>query len=109
MPVIKFDPNLSNFLNYGNKRFFLISFDSSTFLVADNCPHRGGPLHLGYFDCKKSAIICPWHNSVVSIQRLEQLAIPLVWRCDVAVAVLPEAESAQIAFKQRHILATLEI
>lgn len=93
MSIIKFDPHLSNFLIHGDRRFFLISLDNSTFLVTDNCPHRGGPLHLGKFDCQKNTIICPWHDLVVSIHHLQKSAVPLVWRQDIAVAVLPEAKS----------------
>lgn len=104
MSAIRFDPNLSNFLIHGDKRFFLISFGSRTFLVGDHCPHRGGPLHLGCLDHEKSAIICPWHNSTVSIQRLQKLAVPLVWRRDHAVAILPGAELTPIAIQHRHIL-----
>ncbi|WP_445633328.1 Rieske domain-containing protein [Nostoc sp. DSM 114161] len=109
MPVIKFDPQQSNFLIHGDRRFFLISLDNRTFLVTDNCPHRGGPLHLGYFNCQKSAIVCPWHNSAVSVQRLQQHAMPLVWRHNLAIAVIPKAESTPIVFKHRHILVAPEI
>ncbi|MBW4503325.1 MAG: Rieske 2Fe-2S domain-containing protein [Scytonema hyalinum WJT4-NPBG1] len=109
MPVVKFDPHLSNFLIHDDRRFFLISLDNGIFLVTDNCPHRGGPLHLGYFDCQKSTIICPWHELVVSMNHLQQHAMPLVWRNDIAVAVLPEIKSKSIAFKHRHILATSEV
>ncbi|WP_460201033.1 hypothetical protein [Scytonema sp. NUACC21] len=35
--------------------------------------------------------------------------MPLVWRNDIAVAVLPETKSKSIAFKRRHILATSEV
>ncbi|MEH2263306.1 Rieske (2Fe-2S) protein [Nostoc sp.] len=109
MSVIKFDPHQSNFMIHGDRRFFLISLDNSTFLVRDNCPHRGGPLHLGYFNCQNNAIVCPWHNSAVSVHRLQQLAMPLVWRNDVAIAVIPGAESTPIAFKHRYIMVYPEI
>lgn len=109
MPVVKFDPRLSNFLIHGDKRFFLMFLDNSMFLVADNCPHRGGPLHLGYFDCHKNTISCPWHNLFVSINHLQQNAMPLVWRNDIAVAVLPETKSKSVAFQRRHLLATSEV
>lgn len=109
MPVVKFDPHLSNFLIHDDKRFFLISLDNSMFLVADNCPHRGGPLHLGYFDCQKNTITCPWHSLVVSTNRLQKNAMPLICRNDIAVAVLPETKSKSVAFQHRHLLATLEV
>lgn len=108
MPVIRFDPTLSNFLIHGDRRFFLMSSGNQTFLVGDNCPHRGGPLHLGYFDCQNSVIVCPWHNLAVSTHRLQQCAMPFVWRNDCAVAVLPEAKLKSLAFKHRHIWATPE-
>ncbi len=116
MPVIKFDPNLSNFIIHGDRRFFLTSFGSRPFLVRDNCPHRGGPLHLGYLVCNRSArsknyekdaIICPWHNSTVSIQRLQRHAVPLVWRRDIAVAILSGAELTPIIVKHSQILVTV--
>ncbi|MDJ0797775.1 MAG: Rieske 2Fe-2S domain-containing protein [Calothrix sp. MO_167.B12] len=109
MPVVKFDPHLSNFLMHGDRRFFLTSLDNSIFLVADNCPHRGGPLHLGYFNCQKNTITCPWHGLVVSTNRLQQNAMPLVWRNDIAIAVLPQTKPQSIAFQHRHLLATSEV
>lgn len=110
MPVIKFDPNLSNFIVDGNERFFTITLDNRSFVVRDNCPHRGGPIHLGQFDCQKNTIICPWHGLTVSTTSLQQLAIPVVWRYDVALAVIVEAEgkSESITLQNRHIMVMLE-
>lgn len=109
MLVIRFDPNLANFLIHGDKRYLLIFFDFRPFLIKNNCPHRGGPLHLGNFDCQKNAFICPWHESAISISRLQKYAMPLVWRKDIAVAVLPQSNSKSVVIKHRHILATSEI
>ncbi|MBW4615059.1 MAG: Rieske (2Fe-2S) protein [Desmonostoc vinosum HA7617-LM4] len=109
MPIIKFDPRQSNFLIHGDRRYFLTTIDGSAFLVVDKCPHRGGPLHLGYLNCRKNAIVCPWHDSSVSIHRLQQLAIPLIWRHDVVVAILPGSETTPVIFKHRNLLATPEI
>jgi nitrite reductase (NADH) small subunit len=104
MPVVKFDPNVANFLIQGDRRFFLMSLDNDLFLMRDNCPHRGGPLHLGSLDCKKGTIVCPWHEATVSIQRLQQHAVPCIRHRDMAVAVFPTVESTPIVAKRRQLL-----
>jgi nitrite reductase (NADH) small subunit len=96
MPVVKFDPIASNFLIHGDQRFFLMPSNNQTFLVGDRCPHRGGPLHLGQVDCQNKTIICPWHQFAVSTHRLQKSALPLVWRKNIAIAVLPELKLQSI-------------
>jgi hypothetical protein len=103
MPIIRFNPTKSNFLVDGDKRFFLMSHKGLTFLVKDNCPHRGGPLHLGCLNNQQGSIICPWHNSSVSIQSLRNSAIPLVLHHTIAIAILPKIESPSVVTQQRTI------
>lgn len=102
MPIVRFDPKLVNFLIHGDRRYFPILIDNYPFLIQDNCPHRGGPIHLGHLNCGKSAIICPWHKSAVSLQSLQRLALPSIWhRNELLIAILPESDSAQIVLKHR--------
>lgn len=49
--------------------YFLLSRDGQLYLVENKCPHRGGPLKLGFVDeCDR--IVCPWHRNAISIDDL---------------------------------------
>lgn len=109
MPIVRFDSKLANFVIHGDRRYFFILIDNCPFFIQDNCPHRGGPIHLGYLNCKKDAIMCPWHNSAVSLQRLQSLAVPSIWRRnELLTVVLPESNSAQIILKHRQTMVAAE-
>lgn len=121
MVELSFNPAISNYLIYGEQRFFLIALSSTDqgllVLVPDNCPHRGGPLHLGCL--RENQIICPWHNTPTPNEHLLQHAIPLACpikdsnSCEdeeeLLVAILPELPKPQvnqIIFQKRILLVT---
>jgi nitrite reductase (NADH) small subunit len=106
MPVVRFDPAQVNFLEFRGRCYFVHSTDDRTFfLVADACPHRGGPLHLGRLDVRAGVIRCPWHERNVPLASVRQRAIPLVWRRGEAVAILPGEEAGPVLLRHREILA----
>lgn len=49
--------------------YFLLCHKGELFLIANRCPHRGGPLKFGFIDADE-AIICPMHRGVFPIARL---------------------------------------
>ncbi len=59
--------------------YFLISVNDELFLIENKCAHRGGPLKLG--SVKEGCyLICPWHQSHVSIEHLLQLPTTIALR-----------------------------
>jgi nitrite reductase (NADH) small subunit len=106
MPVVRFQPEEVNLLESEGRRYFVFSLDGHTFfLVGADCPHRGGPLHLGRWDARACAIRCPWHDRAIPLAALRQRAVPVVWRRDGAVAVLPGQEAGPVLLRHRQVLA----
>lgn len=90
MPVFGFDPRAVNYLEADGNRYFLLALEGTpAVLVRDECPHRGGPLHLGRLDAEADAVHCPWHCQRISLRHLRRSAMPLIVRRDSAVVVLP--------------------
>jgi nitrite reductase/ring-hydroxylating ferredoxin subunit len=52
-----------------NAEYFLLSHCNTLYLVANKCPHRGGPLKFGFIN-EKEEIVCPMHHNAFSIERL---------------------------------------
>ncbi|MFY2557165.1 Rieske 2Fe-2S domain-containing protein [Corallococcus terminator] len=106
MPVFGFDPRSVNYLEADGNRYFLLSQDGrAPLLVRDECPHRGGPLHLGRLDAAAEAIHCPWHCQRIPLRHLHRNALPLIVRRDSAVVVLPGSEEVPVRAQQRVLLA----
>lgn len=99
------DPRKANLLEVGGQRFFLFRTGREVLLIADACPHRGGPLHLGRWDSHADAIHCPWHSRRITLKHLRKDAIPLIFRRDEAVAVFPDDPAAIVRMRGRVILA----
>ena len=49
--------------------YFLLSHESELYLIANVCPHRGGPLKFGFVD-ESNRIVCPMHHNAYPIDRL---------------------------------------
>jgi nitrite reductase/ring-hydroxylating ferredoxin subunit len=49
--------------------YFLLSHQGSLYLVANSCPHRGGPLKSGFINAD-GALVCPMHRGVYPLERL---------------------------------------
>jgi nitrite reductase (NADH) small subunit len=100
MSVIKFRPVRGTLITQGSDRYMLSTIKSSYFLLKAKCPHRGGPLHLGNLSCDKLSVICPWHDLEVSINKLQNSAVPMVCRGNAAIAILPQDASIPVEVKQ---------
>jgi nitrite reductase/ring-hydroxylating ferredoxin subunit len=68
-----------NWIEVGS-RDFLVARDAGgrCHTVANKCPHRGGPLHLGAVDATGTFIVCPWHHSRTRIGHLAARGLPTV-------------------------------
>lgn len=53
----------------GGSEFFLLSHDDTLYLVANRCPHRGGPLKFGFVNARDE-IVCPLHQGAFPIAAL---------------------------------------
>ncbi len=49
--------------------FFLIGHRDRLYLVANRCPHRGGPLRFGFVNAADE-IVCPLHGRATPVSRL---------------------------------------
>jgi hypothetical protein len=93
--VVRFDPRRADLLLVDDKRYFLLKQGSgAAVVVAGNCPHRGGPLHLA--EVAPGGLRCPWHGREVPLSLLVRKALPMVLRDECAAVVLPEAGSAYV-------------
>jgi nitrite reductase (NADH) small subunit len=69
--VVELDLDKHNLVSVGEQNYFVLrTDDGKQMLVSDRCPHRGGPLHLGSWDWGRNGIVCPWHQTCVSIKAL---------------------------------------
>jgi nitrite reductase (NADH) small subunit len=100
MSIVSFEPTSGILLIQGNTRYFFSKVGSIHYLFPGNCPHRGGPLHLGNYNCSNNTIVCPWHELEVPIEKLRRLAIPLISRKESAVAILPQPSTEPIVIKK---------
>jgi nitrite reductase/ring-hydroxylating ferredoxin subunit len=53
----------------GGREYFLLSHDDALYLIANQCPHRGGPLKFGFVNAS-GEIVCPLHQGAFAIGRL---------------------------------------
>jgi nitrite reductase/ring-hydroxylating ferredoxin subunit len=81
----------------GTRRAFLLEAPGQSPLMVDStCPHRGGPLALGQYDCRTFTLRCPWHGRRHGRRQLEASAWPALRAGDCFVVALPlSAESDQ--------------
>ena len=66
--------------------YFLLSHKDNLYLVANRCPHRGGPLKFGFVN-GRDEVVCPLHKGVFLIAKL--LAQPSTIRLNEDHAVDP--------------------
>lgn len=63
----------------GDRRAFLFAAPGAAPLMAEGvCPHRGGPLALGHYDCRTASLRCPWHGHRYTRRQIEAMAWPAV-------------------------------
>lgn len=53
----------------GAQDYFLLSHDGQLYLIANSCPHRGGPLKFGFVNAA-GEIVCPMHGGAFAIRQL---------------------------------------
>lgn len=64
--------------------YFLLSHNDALYLVANRCPHRGGPLKFGFINADDE-IVCPLHQGAFPIDKL--IAQPSTIRLDEREAI----------------------
>jgi nitrite reductase/ring-hydroxylating ferredoxin subunit len=76
----------------GTQRAFLLAPpDEPAAIVAGRCPHRGGPLALGEYDCRERRWRCPWHNQKHALPALRARTWPAIRRGETwLVAISPD-------------------
>ncbi len=62
----------------GEVRAFLLA--ATPAIVDGRCPHRGGPLALGSYDCRDRQWRCPWHGQKHALAALTARAFPAIRR-----------------------------
>ena len=60
------------------ERFFIVNLNTKKYAIPDKCPHRGGPLSLGFRCETTNSIQCPWHDNVFKLTVLIKKAIPAI-------------------------------
>jgi nitrite reductase/ring-hydroxylating ferredoxin subunit len=51
------------------EEYFLLGHTGGLYLIANRCPHRGGPLKSGFINAE-GQIVCPMHRGAFDIERL---------------------------------------
>ena len=95
-----------NWIEVG-QRAFLVARDSAgvCHTIADKCPHRGGPLHLGSVDPSGAFVVCPWHHTKTRLSHLVARALPTVRGGErVTVVIGPEFEGTPHAIRRTFLL-----
>jgi nitrite reductase/ring-hydroxylating ferredoxin subunit len=65
----------------GDARAFLLAPpDATPAIIEGRCPHRGGPLALGHYDCRDRQWRCPWHGQKHALPALQARALPAIRR-----------------------------
>ena len=92
MRVVTFNPNEHNFIIIGQDSYFILQTDEGENLLSRNrCSHKGGPLHLGRWDCIRQQLVCPWHEQAYAKKHLQKTALPSIFRSDRVTAVIDES------------------
>lgn len=94
----------------GDLRAFVLAPPAESPLVLTGiCPHRGGPLAQGEFDCRSRSLRCPWHGQRHSLVRLRALALPAIRIGDCWLVALdahesgPESAAEPICFARHRV------
>lgn len=90
----------------GQRAFLLATPDGSPAIVNGICPHRGGPLALGEYDCATASLRCPWHGQRQTRRQLLARAWPAIRVGGDWVVAVPADDARAICFRQRHLLVT---
>jgi nitrite reductase/ring-hydroxylating ferredoxin subunit len=84
----------------GDQRVFVLPrADQSPLVLNGICPHRGGPLALGEFDCRSKTLRCPWHGQQYGMARLNSFALPALRAGNSWMVVLEARESDAVEIR----------
>ena len=78
MQLISFDLEAANSLSVDTRRYFVVDLDGQVLVAASECPHRGGPLHLGKRSACGMRIVCPWHDNSYARETVARRSLPAV-------------------------------
>lgn len=71
--------------------------DGKMYVLNGRCPHKGGPLYLG--EIKNLHIICPWHETRISLKKLIDSSYPSVFVGDCAKLVFEDKSNPSITYR----------
>lgn len=82
-----------NRVRAGKVDYFAFDRNGRYALLPSQCPHRGGPLHLGVASACKAKVVCPWHDNAYAVARLEPKGLPVIRTGDTVSFVTHEDEA----------------
>lgn len=103
MKVVHLSAGDENYIEVGDQRFMVIAHGArGCHTVAATCPHRGGPLHLGDVEESGQFIVCPWHQTKVSLARLFRTGLPTVSSLGrVSVVIADDEDGGAHAYRRK--------
>jgi nitrite reductase (NADH) small subunit len=93
MKTLSFDRHAFNRVRAGKTDYFATDVNGRYALVPSQCPHRGGPLHLGNVSGCRAKLVCPWHDNAFPLSRLDAKGLPLVRTGATIHLVVPDEET----------------
>jgi nitrite reductase (NADH) small subunit len=105
MPVMTVKLHEVNFLAGAARSYALVAVAGELLFIDAQCPHRGGPLHLGSVDRDargRHGMRCPWHGTFVPIARLRKTSLPMVVRPHTGEAAVIVPPGSDLTAMLRH-------
>lgn len=93
MKTLSFDKNTFNRVRAGKTEYFATDVTGKYALIPSQCPHRGGPLHLGNASKCRAKLVCPWHDNAFPVSRLDAKGLPLVRTGTTIHLVVPQVDT----------------
>lgn len=82
-----------NRVRTGQVDYFAFDRNGSYALLPSQCPHRGGPLHLGAASACQAKVVCPWHDNAYAVARLAPKGLPVIRTGDTVSFVTREDDT----------------
>jgi hypothetical protein len=102
LEILKIDCSKYNYVVRGAKKYFIFKVSNKkSILTSALCPHRGGPLHLAERSKNDNGIICPWHETNISMKYLLNNSIPTVRRGNILIAIFADSrdQATELLYK----------
>jgi nitrite reductase (NADH) small subunit len=103
--VVEFNSHEHNYLTVDEEPYFVLHTDEKFLVTQDRCPHRGGPLHLGEWNCHTRSLACPWHGTCLIEPTLNRRSVPAVRSGQKITAMVPVSDGTLCEFQKRMVLA----